>query len=101
MKNNNVNIVGFLFVNHALKIKIASVKDIYNIYGSSENSYVQGYQILLYLLYKLLASCLCASTASPFRLLPLYVEVRTMYKSVMPEARLPRGLTHLSFLQTP
>lgn len=43
---NIVKIVQFFFVNHALKVKIASVKDIYNIYEISENSYIQWYQIL-------------------------------------------------------
>ena len=47
----------FFSVNHALKIKIASVKDIYNIYAISANSYVQGYQILFCLLYTI-ASCI-------------------------------------------
>lgn len=90
-----------IFVNHALKIKIASEK-IYIIYvaslrllctGVPSTSLPSAHASLLHF---------CASTASPSRLWPLHVEGRTVHKSVTPEAsvapeaRLPRGLPHLS-----
>lgn len=84
-----------IFVNHALKIKIASEK-IYITYvaslrllctGVPSTSLPSAHASLLHF---------CASTASPSRLWPLHVEGRTVHKSVAPEARLPRGLPHLS-----
>lgn len=81
-------------VNHALKIKIASVKDIYEI---SENSYVQWYQILfLPFVHKSPLAFLCFRCKSCEWLI-LHMEVTTMYRWVTLEPKLPHSLSYLSF----
>lgn len=83
-----------IFVNHALKIKIASEKIYITYVASLRLLCTRAPSTALPPVHASLLH-LCASTASPSRRLPLHVEVRTTDKSVMPEAGLPRGLAHL------